>query len=129
MTARALVSKELANFLRSIAHPMRVRMIEELRYQEKDVASISESLQLTPATTSQNLAILRDLHILGARRDGHKVFYKLLKPMLADWLIDGLTFLEEEVKSSEDVKGAFMEAKAMWKSKRSTQTIATRRNK
>ena len=93
------------------------------------VASISESLGIAPATTSQHLAVLRELRILGSRREGHKVFYKLLKPMLADWLIDGLTFLEEEVKSSEDLKGAFMEAKVMWKSRRSTQTIATRRNK
>jgi ArsR family transcriptional regulator len=129
MPARALVSKELADFLGSIAHSMRIRMIEELRYQEKDVASISDSLEIAPATTSQHLAVLRELHILGARREGHKVFYKLLKPMLADWLIDGLKFLEEEVKSSEDLKGAFMEAKVMWKSKRSTQTIATRRSK
>ena len=40
MPFRSVVAKELADFLGAIAHPARVRLIEELRDEERDVSSL-----------------------------------------------------------------------------------------
>ena len=53
MPKRQLVAKELAAVLRVIAHPDRIRVIEELRGGECDVNSLVDTLEL-PGHASRN---------------------------------------------------------------------------
>lgn len=45
MPHRAIVAKELAGVLGVLAHPQRIRIIEELRNGERDVTSIQAALE------------------------------------------------------------------------------------
>lgn len=94
MPSRLIVSKELADFLKLIAHPDRLRLIEELRHGEKDVSGIAAELDLPPTRISQHLASLRAYRLVQDRREGRNHFYRLTQPAMAGWIVEALEFLE-----------------------------------
>jgi hypothetical protein len=46
MPYRLLAATELAEFLRALAHPRRIQILEELRRGERDVASLAKATSL-----------------------------------------------------------------------------------
>lgn len=64
-----------AEFLKALAHPTRVRILEQLRDGEKCVCEFTEDLDLEQANTSQHLAVLRKQDIVAFRKDGLKMIY------------------------------------------------------
>ena len=108
MPKRQLVAKELAAVLRVIAHPDRIRIVEELRAGECDVNSLSDTLELAGPRVSQHLSLMRLHHILQERRDGRQHFYSLVHPEIAAWIVEGLNFVEGRITglSASDIKTA-----------------------
>lgn len=94
MPSRQLVAKELADTFKLIAHPDRIRLIEQMRKVECDVNTLAEHLELTSARVSQHLALLRAHRIVEERRDGRRHLYHLTQPEIAQWIVDGLDFIE-----------------------------------
>lgn len=94
MPSRLIVSRELADLLKLLAHPDRLRIIEELREGEKDVTGIAKALALPPTRVSQHLALLRAHRLVDERRDGRSHFYRLAHPKLAAWIVDALPFVD-----------------------------------
>jgi DNA-binding transcriptional ArsR family regulator len=88
------VSKEVAELFKVLAHPDRVRLIEELRLGEKDVTGIARALDLPPTRVSQHLAALRSHRLVRERQKGRQHFYRLSEPAMARWILDALQFLE-----------------------------------
>lgn len=69
---------ETARMLRCLGHPLRLRIIDLLeRKGELTVTEIYEALDLEQAVCSQHLTLMRDKGILGHRRDGVNVFYRI----------------------------------------------------
>lgn len=108
MPKRQLVAKELAAVLRVIAHPDRIRIIEELRAGECDVNSLVDALELPGPRVSQHLGLLRLHHIVEERRDGRRHFYSLIHPEIAAWIVEGLNFVEGRITGLKpsDIKTA-----------------------
>ena len=94
MPSRMIVSKELAELLKLIAHPDRLRLIEELRQEEKDVTSIANALDLPSTRVSQHLASLKAHRLVQERREGRNHFYRLTRPAIAAWIVEALEFLD-----------------------------------
>lgn len=94
MPSRIAVAKELAEIFKLIAHPDRIRLIEELRSGERDVNTMAELLDLSGPRVSQHLGLLRAHRIVEERRDGRHHFYQLVQPELAAWIVDALEFVE-----------------------------------
>ena len=117
MPQRLLVAEELGAILSVIAHPHRIRIIEELGTRELDVQSLTNELKLAQSTISQHLAQLRSKGIVGARREGHHMFYKLRKPWLARWLVEGFELLDLQAEHSAELVEAAKVARRMWKTK------------
>jgi len=112
MLGHQVVAKELAEIFKVIAHPDRIRMIEELRSGEKDVNSLAETLVLPGARVSQHLALLRAHRLVEERRDGRHHFYHLSQPELAGWIVDGLDFLEGRMPGPG--KSSINQARRLW---------------
>ena len=93
MSGDGLAFQELADLLGVLGHPDRVRLIQELRGEERDVASLIEALGISQSRTSQHLGLLKAHHLVVARREGRRVCYRLRSEALAVWLIEGLGFL------------------------------------
>jgi DNA-binding transcriptional ArsR family regulator len=66
-----------ADILKTIGHPIRIRIIEALLEDEKYVSNIWGSLDLPQATVSQHLSVLRTKGIVQNKRCGSKVKYSI----------------------------------------------------
>ena len=69
-----------AEFFKALAHPMRIRIVDELRGGEIGVNDLSSRLEVEQSTLSQQLAILRARHIVNARKEGLSVLYSIRDP-------------------------------------------------
>lgn len=67
--------EEWAEFLKALAHPIRLRIISVLIEGRQCVKNLSELLQTSQPNVSQHLSILRSKGILGCKRDGSVVCY------------------------------------------------------
>ena len=112
MPFRNRVASELAELCKIIAHPDRIRILEELNTSERDVSSLAASLDLPGARVSQHLALLRAHRLVAEQRDGRRHFYHLTQPKLARWILDGLEFLE--MRASSVSNDDIADAKRAW---------------
>ena len=117
MPHRVIVAKELADLLGVLAHPQRIRIIEELRDGERSVSSIQVVLKISHSGVSQHLMQLRAHRLVTERREGRQVFYRLRKPDLARWLTEAMRFMELESVEAEQLRKAIKKTHADWVSK------------
>lgn len=66
-----------ANVLRTLAHPVRLAILEHLRHRSACVCHLTRALGRPQAHVSQQLAILRDAGLIEGQRDGAFIYYKL----------------------------------------------------
>ncbi len=118
MPSRQVVAKELAEIFKIIAHPDRIRLIEELGAHESDVNTLAQSLDLPGPRVSQHLGLLRAHRIVEERREGRHHFYHLIQPELAGWIVDAIAFVEG--RSTSIPKSRINTARRLW-SARQTQ--------
>ena len=97
MPSRQVIAKELAEIFKIIAHPDRIRIIEELRSEEKDVNTLAQALELPGARVSQHLALMRAHRVVEERRDGRHHYYHLIQPEIAGWIVEGVDFVEGRI--------------------------------
>jgi len=70
--------EKIAFVLKTIAHPMRIGIIDLLNENEKmSVNDITSYLGLEQSLTSHHLANLKMKGILGSKREGKNIFYFL----------------------------------------------------
>ena len=114
MPYRLLAATELAEFLRALAHPRRIQILEELRSGERDVASLAQATGLAHSGVSQHLMVLRAHRVVAERREGRRVFYRLRSVELADWLVEGMDFLVPMDQQNDEMRKAIRKAKSKW---------------
>ena len=114
MPWRAIVSKDLAELLGVLAHPHRLRIIQEIHSGEKDVNSLEASLGISHSRVSQHLSLLRSHRLVAERREGRHVHYRLVEPKLAEWLANGFEFLTVDSTHQHEVAEALEKARGIW---------------
>ena len=77
---------ELAETLKALASPGRLRLLTELLDGDRTVERLAEAAGLSLSATSHHLRLLRSLRLVRARRDGRHVYYALHDHHLADLL-------------------------------------------
>jgi DNA-binding transcriptional ArsR family regulator len=80
------ISQFKAEFFKALAHPLRIRILDELRKGEMTVNDLGSRLDVEQSNLSQQLAVLRNRNILAARKDGQNVYYSVRDPQLFDLL-------------------------------------------
>lgn len=71
-----------AEFFRALAHPVRIRILEELGAGPRHVQDLQEALGLDQPTVSQQLAVLRAKNLVVANKEGTTVRYSLRDPLI-----------------------------------------------
>jgi ArsR family transcriptional regulator len=74
------LSQFKAEFFKALAHPLRIRILDELRRGEVGVNDLGVRLDVEQSTLSQQLAVLRSRSIVVGRKDGQNVFYSVRDP-------------------------------------------------
>ena len=72
-----MVFKIKADFLKGLAHPIRLQVIEYLKNGEASVGKLVQELGVEQSNLSRHLATLRELVILEARQEKTTVYYTI----------------------------------------------------
>ncbi|MFL7810792.1 MAG: ArsR/SmtB family transcription factor, partial [Anaerolineae bacterium] len=74
--------EEGAAMFRSLAHPARLQILDELRRDEACVCHLQTVLRRPQAYVSQQLRVLREAGIVTDDKDGLNVYYRLSDPQV-----------------------------------------------
>ena len=88
-TSRPLKSdraEHLADMLKAIAHPLRLRLVSLLAEKERCVNELAELLGVNQAIASQQLRILRMRGLVAVNRSNGFANYRLAEPRLVNLL-------------------------------------------
>ncbi len=72
--------------LKAIAHPTRVKLLEELTHGVKCVSDLEDYLEVSQPNVSQHLSLLRRYGIIDYYVDGRLKCYFLVDPIIPDLL-------------------------------------------
>jgi len=89
---------DLADYLKALAHPTRLRILKALLNGEMCVKSMWEELDLQQSNVSQHLTTLKSRGIISSRREGAKICYSVVDPRAKEVL----QILLESPPSEED---------------------------
>jgi ArsR family transcriptional regulator, nickel/cobalt-responsive transcriptional repressor len=92
----AAEADQLAETLKALASPGRLRLLTELIAGERTVEQLAAVAELSASATSHHLRLLRALRLVRARRDGRHVAYALYDHHVAD-LIAAVRHHDEHV--------------------------------
>ncbi|MCS6875632.1 MAG: metalloregulator ArsR/SmtB family transcription factor [Aquificaceae bacterium] len=67
--------EDWAEFLKAMAHPIRLKIVSVLIESRQCVKNLSDILRTSQPNVSQHLSILRNKGIVGCKRDGSIVCY------------------------------------------------------
>ena len=67
----------LSQTFAALADPNRQKIIKALKKSELPVSEIAKNLNITLATLSHHLDILRRANLVSSRREGRQIFYEL----------------------------------------------------
>jgi DNA-binding transcriptional ArsR family regulator len=112
MPSRLTVARELSDVFKVIGHPDRVRLIEELRAEAKDVNTLASATGLPQARVSQHLALLRSYRLVDDQREGRHHVYHLTQPEIAQWIVAGIRFIE--LRGPATLSADAQEARLLW---------------
>lgn len=73
-----------ADLCSTLANATRLAILECLHTGEKSVTDIADEVGATITAVSQHLRLLRDKHVVIARKEGQTVFYRLRDPRMID---------------------------------------------
>ena len=112
MPSRLLASRELSDVFKVMAHPDRIRLIEELKMHEQDVNTLAGVLNIPGPRVSQHLSLLKAHRFVDERREGRRHIYRLVEPEMANWVVAGLSFIEKRL--DPDTQRKIANARSIW---------------
>ena len=97
------IHEVIANLFRVLGHPARVRILEVLRDGERSVGALQAELELDSGATSQQLAALRGIGIVQARREGTSVYYRVGDERTFDLLAAGREIIGNQLAAQQSI--------------------------
>jgi len=91
--------KSQAKLFKTLMHPVRLAILDELRDGEQCVCHLEVALGYRQAYISQQLKILREAGLVQDVRDGWNIFYRVIQPQVYQ-VIDASTVLVSQESSS-----------------------------
>ena len=74
--------RQVAQILKAIAHPVRLRILNALREDEECVCHLTALLHQRQAYVSQQLMFLRQAGLIEDRKEGWRVYYRIKTPQV-----------------------------------------------
>jgi ArsR family transcriptional regulator len=69
--------ENLSSLLKSISHPIRLKILCLLQDKEMTVGEIRDEVETTHANISQHLSILRNQGVIGFRKDSNFIYNRI----------------------------------------------------
>jgi len=75
---------QAAECLKTLAHPVRLRMVQMLLRDRFTVGELAEACQIPSHMASEHLRLMQRCRLLDSQRQGRQVFYAVAEPHLGD---------------------------------------------
>jgi DNA-binding transcriptional ArsR family regulator len=92
-----------AKVCRTMAHPIRLALLNALRDGERGVGDLAEAIGVRQPLVSQHLAVLRNQGLLRYRRNGNEVYYRIAYPKMIQACDLLREVLFEHLRSQEEL--------------------------
>lgn len=86
--------KGIADFYAVFADTTRLKLLSALAVTELCVYDLCALIGLNQTTVSHQLKLLRDANIVGFRRQGKIVYYRIVNPYVNDVMLTGVNHLQ-----------------------------------
>jgi DNA-binding transcriptional ArsR family regulator len=96
----------IARRFRAIGEPMRIRLLDRLRDGEATVGELSEAIGASQQNVSKHLAVLGDAGILGRRKEGNRVYYRITDEGVLRLCEEVCGSVQEQVRALQKLVGA-----------------------
>jgi len=97
------ITRLTAEFLKSLAHPVRVRILRMLTPGERCVCELVAGIDIEQSNLSQHLGVLKKQGIIDARKEGTKVFYRILHPSVLEVIGAVEKTIGEQISASQSL--------------------------
>ncbi|MFF5243291.1 ArsR/SmtB family transcription factor [Streptosporangium sp. NPDC000095] len=91
------IYRQLARIGRTLASPVRLRLLDVLDQRERTVEQLSEAADIPLKNTSAQLQQLRAAHLVTSRRDGTRIYYRLANERVSRFLGELQDFAAERL--------------------------------
>lgn len=92
-----------ANVLKSLAHPTRLWMAEQLAEGEKCVCELAENIDADFSTISKHLSVLKQAGVVEDEKRGKMVYYKLKVPCILKYMPCIEAVIRANIAAKEDL--------------------------
>jgi ArsR family transcriptional regulator len=92
-----------AAFFKTLAHPVRIQILEILVKGERSVQELRDGLGVEQPVVSQQLAVLRANNIVAGRKEGVNVRYSVRDPLIAELLSTARRIFNNHLVSTRDL--------------------------
>jgi DNA-binding transcriptional ArsR family regulator len=92
-----------AAFFKALAHPVRIRILEELVHGERSVQEIQLALGLEQPVVSQQLGVLRTNNVVMGRKAGVSVRYSLRDQLVGDLLVVARRIFNNQLAGTQNL--------------------------
>ncbi len=93
----------IARRFRVLAEPMRIRLLDRLRGGEATVGELAQALDASQQNVSKHLAMLTDAGVIGRRKDGNRVYYRIADEGVFALCEDVCGSLQEQLRTLNDL--------------------------
>jgi DNA-binding transcriptional ArsR family regulator len=93
----------IARRFRAIGEPMRIRLLDQLRDGEATVGELSEATAASQQNISKHLSVLADAGILGRRKEGNRVYYRIVDEGVLTLCEDVCGSLQQQLRSLNEL--------------------------
>ena len=97
------VAQLKAELFKALAHPMRIRALEQLAEGENSVGELATRLDVEISHLSQQLAVLRKVGVVTTRREGTTVYYSVADARFVALLAIARALLIDSLQNSQAV--------------------------
>jgi len=95
----------IARRFRAIGEPMRIKLLDRLRDGEATVSQLAEALETSQQNISKHLALLAEVGIVGRRKDGNFVYYRIADEGVFKLCEDVCGSIQEQLASLSELVG------------------------
>jgi ArsR family transcriptional regulator, zinc-responsive transcriptional repressor len=72
--------REAAECLRTLAHPVRLRMVQMMLQGEYTVGELAEACEIPSHMASEHLRMMQHCGFLSRRQEGRRIYYQVAEP-------------------------------------------------
>jgi DNA-binding transcriptional ArsR family regulator len=72
--------QEAAECLRTLAHPVRLRMVQLMLREKMTVGEIAQACEIPSHMASEHLRMMQHCGLLARRQDGRRIYYQVAEP-------------------------------------------------